>query len=93
MCNRGGRSQRMAAAQIGASASGVPTRDPRLLASVETVDFVYTGRTALTAVGPATGIVYRFIEPNARMEVDARDAPAFSKIAVLKRPGTELRNP
>jgi hypothetical protein len=85
MCNCGSRSQRMAAAQIGASASGVPRPDPRSRASLATVEFIYTGRTALTAVGPATGIVYRFIEPNARMQVDVRDAPAFAKIAVLRK--------
>lgn len=85
MCNCGRRNQRTAATRIGASASGIPTHDPRLRPALSTVDFIYVGRTALTAVGPATGIVYRFIEPNARMEVDARDASALAQVPALRK--------
>ena len=85
MCNCDSRNQRMAATRIGASAAGIPTRDPRLRAALSTVAFIYVGRTGLTAVGPATGIVYRFVEPNARMEVDARDASALAQVPVLRK--------
>lgn len=82
MCNCGSRNQRMAATRIGALASGIPPRDPRLRAARSTVDFIDVGRTGLTAIGPATGIVYRFIDPKARMEVDARDASALAQVPV-----------
>jgi hypothetical protein len=46
--------------------------------------FTYLGRTALTVTGPATGTVYRFPAPGARLRVDARDAPALRKVPVLR---------
>ena len=35
--------------------------------------FEYTGKTALTVVGPITGVRYRFTEPGSRLAVDLRD--------------------
>ena len=42
------------------------------------------GRTALTVTGPATGLVYRFAAPGARVRVDARDAIALRRVPVLR---------
>ena len=49
--------------------------------------FTYLGRTALTVTGPATGTVYRFAAPGARLRVDARDATALRKVPVLRAGG------
>ena len=46
--------------------------------------FTYLGRTALTVTGPATGRIYRFAAPGARLRVDARDATALRKVPVLR---------
>ena len=51
------------------------------------VVFAYLGRTALSVKGPATGAVYRFVAPGARLQVDARDADALRKVAVLRAIG------
>jgi hypothetical protein len=50
--------------------------------------FAYQGRTALTVTGPATGMVYRFAAPGARVRVDPRDAAALRRIAVLRAVGS-----
>jgi hypothetical protein len=50
--------------------------------------FTYLGRTALTVTGPATGLVYRFAAPGARVRVDARDAIALRRIPVLQVVGS-----
>jgi hypothetical protein len=49
--------------------------------------FIYLGRTALTVTGPATGTIYRFATPGARLRIDPRDAPALQKVAVLRAVG------
>jgi len=49
--------------------------------------FTYTGRTALTVTGPATGTVYRFAAAGARLRVDARDAVALRKVPMLRADG------
>ena len=46
--------------------------------------FTYVGQTALTVTGPATGTVYRFAAPGARLRVDARDATALRKLPMLR---------
>ena len=58
--------------------------NPRLQPPTRGVVFAYLGRTALTVTGPATGAIYRFPAPGARLRVDARDAAAMQKIAVLR---------
>jgi hypothetical protein len=42
--------------------------------------FEYTGKTALTAIGVATGARYRFTSPGARVAVDSRDAPSLTAV-------------
>ena len=51
------------------------------------IGFVYTGDTSLTVVGGATGRSYRFDHPGCRLEVQARDAPGLSSMAMLQRVG------
>ena len=47
--------------------------------------FEYIGKTALTVVGNATGIRYRFNAPGDRQNVDFRDIPGIAGIAVLRK--------
>jgi hypothetical protein len=51
------------------------------------VIFQYVGQTALTVVGPASGISYRFEQQGARVAVDIRDRQALSVIRVLRALG------
>jgi hypothetical protein len=39
----------------------------------------------LTAIGPVTGVSYRFTLPGARVHVDALDAASLQQIPVLRR--------
>ncbi len=44
----------------------------------------YVGSTALTALGPATGRIYRFPTPGARVSVDPRDWSALARLPSLR---------
>ncbi len=50
-----------------------------------TVNFQYTGRTGLTAVGPVTGMQYRFDGPGAILPVDAREWRSLAAVPNLRR--------
>jgi len=63
----------------------VGTGDVRLAGAHAAVEFVYIGRTALTAMGPRTGMAYRFHHTGARVRVDTRDAPSMAQIPMLRR--------
>ena len=45
--------------------------------------FEYTGKTAMTAVGPVTGLRYRFAGPGSRLAVDLRDRSRLAEIPNL----------
>ncbi len=49
------------------------------------VVFEYTGKTALSIVGPASRTSYRFDRPGARMLVDARDRASLAGVPVLRQ--------
>lgn len=49
------------------------------------VEFEYTGRTALTVMGPLTWQRYRFEKTGAIVSVDARDAAAMMVVPYLRR--------
>ena len=48
------------------------------------VQFEYIGRTALTAVGSASGKRYRFDQPGAVITVDPRDRPSLAQVPSLR---------
>lgn len=48
------------------------------------VIFEYTGQTALTVIGPASGRRYRFASPGARVVVDPRDRPGLAQLPTLR---------
>ena len=45
--------------------------------------FEYTGKTALTAVGPVSGARYRFATPGSRVAVDLRDRKHLAAVPNL----------
>ena len=47
--------------------------------------FVYTGNTALTVTGPASGIQYRFAHPGARVDADPRDRILLASLRQLRQ--------
>ena len=49
-----------------------------------TVEFEYTGQTAMTVRGPFSGMRYRFHHPGARLQVDERDADSLAAIPGLR---------
>ncbi len=49
------------------------------------VNFEYTGKTALSVIGPISGKNYRFSKPGDVHLVDYRDASSLSGVPVLKR--------
>jgi hypothetical protein len=49
--------------------------------------FEYVGRTALTVVGPITGVRYRFDRTGSRMRVDLRDRQGLAQVPVLRLVG------
>jgi hypothetical protein len=49
------------------------------------VVFEYRGPIGMTALGTVTRRLYRFDRPGARVEVDARDAPAVGSVPNLRR--------
>jgi hypothetical protein len=53
-------------------------------ASVRHVTFEYTGPTAITVVGPATGATYRFSGKGLRLSVHGSDAPSLLSVPGLK---------
>jgi hypothetical protein len=66
------------------------TADPRAAPPVAgrplrtAATFEYTGRTALTVVGPVTGQTYRFQAAGARLTVDLRDRPGLAGVPQLR---------
>jgi hypothetical protein len=47
--------------------------------------FEYTGGTALTVKGPATGREYRFPHAGARVQVEPRDLASVAQVPKLRR--------
>jgi hypothetical protein len=70
-----GQSRRLAPTKIEGRVTKLPSR--------QTIQFEYTGRTALTVVGPVSGVQYRFGRPGSRVTVDARDAAFFARVQIL----------
>jgi hypothetical protein len=45
--------------------------------------FEYTGKTAMTVMGPVSGTTYRFVAPGSRVAVDLRDSQHFAAVPNL----------
>jgi len=52
--------------------------------SPKTVNFEYSGSTAMTVAGPATGTIYRFSRNGMRLSVHGTDAPSFLAVPGLR---------
>lgn len=48
------------------------------------VQFEYIGKTAMTAIGPASGRRYRFDRPGAIITIDPRDRPGLAQVPGLR---------
>lgn len=49
------------------------------------VAYVYAGNTGMTVTGPVSGKQYRFDQPGARVEVDARDRVLLASVRQLRQ--------
>jgi hypothetical protein len=47
--------------------------------------FRYEGVTALTVIGPVSGMYHRFPAAGATVEIDPRDAPSLEQVSRLRR--------
>lgn len=84
----GGKRTRMAqmAQNAPASLAVQPGRPVRPAVS-PVVTFEYAGKTALSVVGPVSGLRYRFAYSGAKMQVDARDRRGLLTVPLLRLVG------
>ena len=57
---------------------------PRIQPPMRRAVFAYLGNSSRIVIGPATGTIYRFRSPGARLRIDPRDAAALQKLAALR---------
>jgi hypothetical protein len=67
--------------------AGILVTRPDAVANPGTVIFEYIGRTALSVVGRASGIEYRFDRPGTQLTVDGRDRDSLDLLPMLKQVG------
>ena len=87
MCNCGPRRLRVDAhhnAHQGMAAAAPAAMPPPHAAPRARPVFEYVGATALTVIGPASGLRYRFERTGARLAVDPRDRGALDHVAQLR---------
>ena len=81
MCNCGNKVQHRVTSGTTATPPATVTKPPLQKASVE---FEYTGQTAMTVRGPFSGSRYRFHYPGARLRVHEQDADSLAAIPNLR---------
>ena len=69
------------------SSAGIAVTNGLALPGADLAVFEYVGRTALTVVGRATGVQYRFAQPGSRVTVDLRDRYSLDALPMLKQVG------
>ena len=57
---------------------------PATAAHRYSVQFEYIGKTAMTAIGPASGRRYRFDRPGTVITIDPRDRPGLAQVSGLR---------
>lgn len=67
------------------AAGPAPVTSPARPAAGGNALFEYVGRTALSVVGPVTGLHYRFDRPGSRLPVHPADGAAMTGIPSLRR--------
>lgn len=60
-------------------------RVQRSVSNAKVALFEYTGTTAMTVVGPISGVKYRFGSPGARLRVDVRDVASMTFVPNLQQ--------
>ncbi len=78
---------RQSASQPLEQRAGIP-RSPTAGRSTTIPALEYTGQTALTVLGPATGRIYRFHAAGVRLRVDPRDWATLARHPALRGAGT-----
>jgi hypothetical protein len=68
----------------------IPTRPMASMPARKPV-FEYVGATALTVIGPGSGLRYRFDRPGAALAVDPRDRAALEAVPLLRARSEALR--
>ncbi len=63
----------------------IASRDNLTVQTSRSVNFEYTGKTALTVVGSVTRNYYRFNKPGDKLLIDSNDAVSMMSVPVLKR--------
>jgi hypothetical protein len=66
------------------TAAARPAAPPIARSSTAALTYQYLGRTAMTAVSPATGRQYRFDRPGAVLQIDARDRQWIERLPNVK---------
>ena len=81
MCKCGSKSQQD---QHRLATGTPPERFAKASRQMVTVEFEYTGQTAITVRGPFSGLRYQFHHSGARLQVDERDANSLAAIPGLR---------
>lgn len=74
------------ASPIGRAVQAAPAPANRQRSAV--AYFEYTGKTALTVIGPASGMRYRFTTPGSRVAVDLRDRKQVAAVPGVVQVGS-----
>ena len=85
MCNCGNKRSQL---QGGQFATGMPAKENTATPARKMwpdVNFVYTGKTALSVTGNVTGKRYRFSAPGEQQLIDYQDASFMLTVPVLQR--------
>jgi hypothetical protein len=73
--------QTRASTRTGSEVRSAPA--PSTVPRTNVAYFEYTGRTAMTVLGPISGLRYRFPSPGSRVAVDLRDRARLADIPNL----------
>ena len=84
MCNCGNKTQQRSTSSLTATPPVPFTTTTTPLPRKASVEFEYTGPTAMTVRGPFSGSRYRFHYPGARLRVHERDASSLAAIPNLQ---------
>jgi len=81
----GKKREQFLAQGVPASQSGPSARPYPPSATPPKFIFQYSGRTAMTVIGPISGLRYHFGGPGARVEVDPRDRRSLATVPNLRQ--------
>lgn len=87
-CGKKREDRRTPAAFISAAAPARPPWKAQTQPAIRpTVEFEYTGKTAMAVIGAVSRLRYTFIKPGAKVKVDARDRASLAALPHLRQAG------